>query len=444
MKIDNLAGKVAALGAFALVCVGIFVYLFQSAGGNISPSHRYAFTANLQNSFQLVPQADVRQAGVKIGRVTAIDPADATGGVKVKIEIKDKYRPVYKDSRLLLRTKTLVGENYLDLTPGDPKAGEIPDGAELPLKNSEEAVQLDDILSTLDKPTRAAVRANLRTLGDGFGAEQGKNLNALLGAARPTVDDGTELMTILDKQHGKVASLIDNTGKVMQAFADRTADVRGLAASAKKTSEAVAARDQAVRETIGELPATLRQAQSTSSRLAAFSQSATPVVRNLRQAAVDLTPVVQDLRPTAAATRSLVDVLPGALTRLDPVLTHLKQFTAAATPLMPSLDALLRQANPALTYLKPYSREFGSFFANVGTMNGIRDTVGQIGRVQAEVSENSVTLLQPDARKALSALLDAGIVKAVHSSGQNSYPKPGGIADPQPFTGTYPQVQAGR
>lgn len=441
MKIDNMAGKIAGLAAFGLVCVLIFLYLFKSAGGNISPSHRYSFTAKLQNSFQLVPQADVRSAGVKIGRVTAID-ADGNSGVKVKIEIQDKYRPVYKDTRLLLRTKTLVGENYLDVTPGTPAAGEIPDEAVLPLENSEDAVQLDDILSSLDKPTRTAVQANLRSLGDGFGAREGKDLNRLLGAARPTVTDGTDLMTILKRQRTKVASLLGDTGQVMQAFADRTADVRGLAAAAKKTSIAVAERDEAVRATIAELPETLSQAQRSSSRLAAFSSSATPVVRNLRLASVDLTPVVQDLRPTAASARSLVNVLPSTLTRLDPLLTDLKQFTAAAKPLMPSLDALLRQTNPALAYLAPYNREFGSFFANNGTINGIRDSVGQIARVQVQASENSVTALSPDARKALGVLLDAGLVRLFKSSDVNSYPKPGTIGAPEPFRGTYPQVQA--
>ena len=54
MKIDNLPGKIAALAAFGLVCVAIFLYLFKSAGGNIIPGHRYSFTATLQNSFQLV------------------------------------------------------------------------------------------------------------------------------------------------------------------------------------------------------------------------------------------------------------------------------------------------------------------------------------------------------------------------------------------------------
>lgn len=444
MKVDNMAGKVAGLIAFSLVCIGIFLYLFKSAGGNLSPSHRYAFSVQLDNSFQLVPQADVRSAGVKIGRVTAIDEADRGKAVRVKIEIQDKYRPVYRDTRVLLRTKTLVGENYIDLTPGTPAAGEIPDGSELPAKNAEDAVQLDDILSTLDAPTRRSVQANLRSLGDGFGARQGKSLNAMLGAARPTVADGSDLMQILDRQQGRVAALIDNTGRVMQAFADRTADVRGLAASAKKTSEAVAARDQALRETIGALPSTLTQAQQTSRRLASFSQTATPVVRDLRLAATDLTPVVRDLRPTAADTRSLVNELPATLTRLDPLLGRLKRLTATAKPLMPALDALLRQANPALTYLKPYDKEFGSFFANVGTVNGVRDSVGQIARVQVQVSENTLTLLQPDARKALGVLLDAGIVKQFRSIGLNSYPKPGTIGDPKAFDGTYPQIQAGR
>jgi phospholipid/cholesterol/gamma-HCH transport system substrate-binding protein len=441
MKIDHLPAKLAGLGAFALVCAGIFVYLYSAAGGNVTVAHRYSFSASLQNAFQLVPQADVREAGVKVGRVTSIDRAKAGDGVDVTIEIQKKYRPVYLDSRLELRTKTLVGENYLDLLPGTPAAGEIPDKGKLPLKNSVEAVQLDEILSALDARTRNAVKVNLRSVGDGVGARQGADLNRLFGALRPTVRDGRDLMSILDRQHRKVAALIDNTGRVMQAFADRTADVRGLAASAKKTAQAVAARDEAVKSTIAELPSTLTQARNTSARLASFSQTATPVVRDLRLASVDLTPVVRDLRPTAAAARAVVDELPGMIARLNPVLVHLKRFTQAGRPLMPALDTVLRQVNPALAYLAPFDREFGSFFANVGTVNGVRDSVGQIGRVHAQFSENSLGFLRPDARRALDALLKAGLVQAVHSSGQNSYPKPGAVGDPQPFTGEYPQVK---
>lgn len=442
MKIDNMTGKLAGLGAFVLVCIAIFVYLFNAAGGNIVPGHRYSFTAPLPNSFQLVPQADVREAGVKIGRVTAIDPAAGSAGVKVKIEIKKQYLPIYKDTRLLLRTKTLVGENYVDLQPGTPAAGALPDKGSLTRKNSADAVQLDEILSAMDKPTRASVQANLRSIGEGVGAKQGKDLNALFGDLRPMLRDGKALTAVLDQQHGKVASLIQNTGQVMQAFADRTADVRGLAASAKQTAQAVASRDAALRSTIQQLPATLTQARSTSTRLASFSNGATPVLHDLRLAAVDLTPVVQDLRPTASSARKLVDQLPAMLTRLDPVLTNLKKLAGAARPLMPSLDALLRQANPALAYLAPYSREFGAFFANVGTGNSIRDAVGQIGRVQVQASEESFTGLSPDAQKALNVLLKAGIVSKFRSIGNNPYPQPGTNGDPRQFDGKYPRVTA--
>lgn len=439
MRVQHIGLKIAALAVFAAVCSAIFVYLYTSAGGRLPLSNPYRVGAAVPNAFQLVPNADVRQAGVKIGRVVSIDGnADAA---QVKLELDRDQAPIYRDTRLMVRTKTLVGENYLDLRPGTPRAGAVPEGGTLPLRNAQDAVQLDQILSALDGRTRASVRRNLRELGVGVGGA-GPELNRLFGAARPTVADGGRLMAILRAQRVQVARLVDDTGAVMQAFGDRTADVRSLARSAKATAVAVAGRDQRLRETIDELPATLRRARSASARLGRFSVRAAPVVRDLRLAARDLGPVVRDLEPTARDARQVLVALQPLLLRMDPLLGRLRTFTTAARPLVPSLDALLRQLSPALAYLAPYRREFGAFFANVGSANDTRDAVGQIARVHPQVSEASGSTLQPEAKKALDAILKAGLATRAHVIGTNPYPKPGGVAEPKPFDGSYPRVQA--
>lgn len=442
MRIEHLWAKVGTLVAFAAVCIGIFVYLFSAAGGNLRINAPYSFKATVPDAFQLVPQADVRRTGVKIGRVTDIKSSGKVATVTIEIKDRDQA-PIYKDARLLVRTKTLVGENYIDLDPGTPAAGEVPKGAILPVRNAEEAVQLDQILSSFDEETRKSIRRNIQEIGTGVGSEQGKDLNRLFGAVRPTVDSGTKLLRIVDGQRAQVGQLINDTGTVLDALGRRDSDVRSLARSAKTTAVEVAARDQELRATLAELPSTLTQAQTSTAKLGSFSRRATPVLRDLRFATADLVPVVQDLGPTAASGRRLVSVLPSALKQLNPVLGDLKTFTAAARPAVPELDRFLRQLTPALQFLAPYSGEFGSFFANTGSMNGIRDAVGQIGRVHAQFGVESIGSLQPEAKKALDLLLESGLAQQSHSVGQNSYPVPGGIAKPERFAGSYRRV-AGR
>lgn len=439
MRVAHLRAKLFAVGVFAVVCVGIFVYLFGAAGGKLRLGSPYEVTVRVPNAFQLVPNADVRAAGVKIGTVNAIESDGPEA--RVEIELKDEHAPIHRDARVLVRTKTLVGENYLDLEPGTAAAGRIPDRGTLPLRNSEDAVQLDQILSAMDGPTRASVRANLQNLGGGLRG-RGGDLNRLFAAARPTVATGGRALALLDDQRAEVGRIIDNTGAVMTAIGDRREDVRTLATSAKRTAEVVATRDARLRELFEQLPATLEQARSSTARLGSFSARATPVTRDLRAAARDLGPVMRDLGPAAAGGRLLLRDVPPLLRVADPLLARLSPFTTAATPAVRGLDDVLRQVNPALRHLKPYSRDMGAFFPNLGSAVGTRDAVGNVARVQLQFGESSFSGLGATARRALDALIEAGGLTEVHQIRSDAYPEPGTIGAPAAPAGEYPRLAA--
>jgi phospholipid/cholesterol/gamma-HCH transport system substrate-binding protein len=438
MRVSHLGAKVAALGVFTVACVGIFVYLFGAAGGKLRLSTPYQVTVQVPNAFQLVPNADVRAAGVKIGTVNAIESDGPVA--RVKLELQDRYAPLYRDARVLVRTKTLVGENYLDIEPGTPRSGRLPDKATLPARNGEDAVQLDQILSAMDARTRATVRANLQNLGGGLRG-RGSELNRIFAAARPTVATGGRAIALLDGQREQVARIVQNTGRVMAAIGDRKADVRVLATSARRTAEAVAARDERLKAFLEELPGTLTQARASTTRLGAFAGRATPVAADLRAAARDLGPVVRDLGPAATGTRRLLTELPPLLRTADPLLQRLGTFSRSGTPTVAALDAFLREVNPAISFLKPYAPEFGSFFANTGSALTSRDAVGNVGRVHAQIGESSLDNLGEGARQALDALLKAGALDTYHQVRNNSYPEPGTVGSPGPQKGAYPRLQ---
>ena len=74
----------------------------------------------------LAEEADVRMAGVNVGKVKTKE-LDA-GGARtiVEIQIDEPYAPIPKDTRAILRQKTLLGETYLELTPGNSRRGHAP------------------------------------------------------------------------------------------------------------------------------------------------------------------------------------------------------------------------------------------------------------------------------------------------------------------------------
>ncbi|HYF27351.1 MAG TPA: MlaD family protein [Baekduia sp.] len=438
MRIEHRRWKISGLLLFTAVCVAIFIYLYQAAGGVLRLSTPYQAKVQVPTAFQLVENGDVRRDGVKIGVVRDITNVGDTGLVTVEIS-SDKHAPLYKDATVQVRTKTLVGENYLDVDPGTPQAGELPDGGTLPLARAADAVQLDEILDSLDRDTRRQVQRNLDVLGPGF-QDRGKALNRLWAAVRPTARDGGTAMRILASQRRQLAALVHDTGQTLQAFGDRKQQVRTLAVQARRTAQAAASRDDAFRAAFRELGPTLTQAQSSVDRLGSFASRSTPTVGKLAGVAADLRPVMRDLRPAVAETRQLFDELPGALKQTDPLLQALRPFAGKLEPAIGALDAFLRQAGPTVQYLSPYDKDIGSFFANVGSALGARDATGGKGRVHAVFAASSLTHFTPAMRKALNAFMELGAASIYNGELDNAYPRPGEAGDPKPFKGTYDRV----
>lgn len=438
MQIQHRYAKILGLLLFTAVCLATFVYLFQAAGGRLRLSRPYHAQVVVPTAFQLVYNADVRSAGVKIGVVSKIDSRGSAG--LVEFELDKDHDDIYKDASVLVRTKTLVGENYLELNPGTPRAGKLPEGATIPIAQARDAVQLDQILDTLDASTKREVRRNLDGLADGLEG-RGEDLNRTLGAIRPMVASGDRLTETLRSQSAAVGRVIDNAGATMQAFADRTQQVRTLATQAKTTAEAVVDRDEEFGRALQEIAPTLRQARSSTTRLASFARNATPVMRDLRVASKDLTPVMNDLGPAARRTNRLFTQLPGVLNRVDPMLEQLDPFSRSLDPAVASTDRMLRQLNPALGFLEPYHRDFGAFFANVGSAVDTVDATGHMARVNPVLSASSYTGLRPEVRAALDALMDTGGVSPLLKESVNSFPQPNTVGSPG-TTQNFQRVQA--
>lgn len=428
--IANRKGKIAGLLAFTTICLLIFGVLFVKAGGNLPGGGKeYEAKVLVPTAFQLVPNGDVRRAGVTIGKVKKIDSRGSAG--LVTIALKKGQGPVYRDATVLVRTKTLVGENYLDLDPGTPRAGKLPDGAALPLTQAGEAVQLDQILSGLDAKTRASVRKNLNALGPGLD-RRGADLNRLIGVASPTLDRVDQLTTLLDSQKDQLARVVDNTGDVMQAFTDRTDAVRRLATQAKSTADAAASRDQQLSAVLATLPGTLRQVRSTTTHLGRVSRSSTPVVADLRVATRELPPVTRRLASAAKAGQRLFDVLPSFSKAADPMLASLQSFATDTKPVVPDLDQVLRTLRPGLAYVGPYARDIGSGAGLLGDAVNSEDQVGKVARVHAEVDENTVNGLPLQLQKIIADLTNLGSVHNLHRADYGSYPAAGTRKSPEP------------
>src|SRR5207248_1982565 len=115
--------KIATLIAFTVICLLVFLYLFQATGGRLGFSSGYKVSALMPTTFNLVPQSDVRAAGVKVGTVDSVTPHGQDALVTFTIDTHTRsFPPIYRNATTQVRIKTLVGESYLSLDPGTPDA----------------------------------------------------------------------------------------------------------------------------------------------------------------------------------------------------------------------------------------------------------------------------------------------------------------------------------
>ena len=122
--VHHLKAKALAVLAFGVVVTIIFLFFFVGADGKL-PFRPEPYTARviLPNAFQLVTNSDVRLSGLQIGSVSSI--TNRGSNALVEFEVEDEHAPLYRDATVQLRTKSLLGENYLDIERGDPRSGAL-------------------------------------------------------------------------------------------------------------------------------------------------------------------------------------------------------------------------------------------------------------------------------------------------------------------------------
>jgi virulence factor Mce-like protein len=356
--------RIAAMALFALSCFGLVLFLWLAFGGPVPLKPKgYRVTASFAEASQLATEADVRISGVPVGKVKVIEADTKTGRANVTFELEPEYAPLPEDARALLRQKTLLGETYVELTPGSARAAKLPEGGRLAEGRVSATVELDEILRTFDPETREAFQSWMASQAAAIEGH-GRDINDALGNLGPFADDAAELVDILNRQEPAVRRLISDTGVVFEALTERDGQLRDLIENANRVFATTAQRDRELQEAFIALPAFQRESRQTVARLEEFAQATDPLVTQLRPAARELSPTLIDLGALAPdleaffrESGALIDASETGLPAAEQVLEDLR-------PLLGQLDPTLRQLNPILDFLGLYKSELTSFFAN--------------------------------------------------------------------------------
>ncbi|HYF24285.1 MAG TPA: MlaD family protein [Baekduia sp.] len=415
----HLATAVAGVLGAAAVLFG-----FLQLGGALFRGDVTTVRALVPTTSALAGGSKVTMAGAQVGRVRAVRRQGT--GTLVEMEIgDDRVLPVPADSRVTLRQRTPVGENYVEITPGTSRRALAEDDV-LPVGQADEYVDVDQVLSVLQGRARDDARVLLQATGgalDGRGAQ----LRTVLGEASQVVQEGGSLFGVLSEDRAQVARLVDRLGRVSAAVGDRSEAVRVTARRGLAALRAVGRRDRQLAATLRELPSTLRQVRGTSGLLRDTASTATPVVGGLAGAVDGLRGPVADLRPAAQQARNAVRELGGAAPVLRTVVQRLERLSGPLSEALPQLHGTICQLAPMVRYTAPYTDDAIATVIGLGSASNSYDAVGHLIRLTPIMGENSMAGAPDEVTKAAHTLLRAGLLGKATPLTWHPFPEPGRI-----------------
>lgn len=401
---------------FALLCIVLTFAVWQKFGGTTPLKAKgYRATLTLPQASNLFAGADVRVAGVNIGKVKRVTRAG--NRAKVEIDVKPDFVPLRQGAAAKLRTKTLLGEAYLAIDPGLPSAQPIKDGGALTVAGAAPQQRLDDVLETFGPATRGDLRDVFAGVATAFRGRS-SDVSDTLGDAPELTANLQTVLTTLDRQRPQLQQLIAGGADVLQAAGDRDADLRSAIVSGSQALDATGRRDRALAATVRALPPFARRLTAAANDLDAAATDLTPAVAALRPAARLLPSTLAEVNRAAPTFRTLLRTLTPTLQAGVRGLPALRRLVDSAAPALDQAYPAARQLIPLLQLFAASRRSVVGTFANVSQIqNG---TIIGPGGKRIHYGNGLPTIWNE---------IVGGWIKRLPTNRQNPYPKPDSALD---------------
>jgi phospholipid/cholesterol/gamma-HCH transport system substrate-binding protein len=287
----------------------------------------YELHAVFQNAVNIRKDSPVRIAGVNVGKVESVKSVCQNGATndcesnysEVTFTVDDNGLPIHSDALVEIRPRIfLEGNFFLDVHPGSPSAPDLSSGQVIPITQTSTAVQLDQILTSLQAPDRA----NLQKLLEGYGNALTHKPTAADDATQDPDVQGLTAAQAINKSFEFGPTAARDSAIVNQALqGTEPHDLSGLIAGQARAFGALVNHESQLQDLItnfntftGALASESTNLQRSIALLGPTLSRAEPALRHtnqtfpfLRTFARDLTPGVKELPATIAASQPWIE-----------------------------------------------------------------------------------------------------------------------------------------
>jgi len=352
----SVAANPVLIGTVTILVAIVAVFLAYSANTGLPFVPTTEVKVKVANAAELVKGNEIREGGFRVGVVERIQPVmengQAAAELTLKLDKKAGGMPV--DSTIQVRPRSVLGLKYVQITRGLSHR-DLQDGDTIPMAHTSVPVELDEVFSTFDRPTRNASRENLVTFGGGL-AGRGQDLNKTITQLPELFRRLTNVTGNLSDPRTGLVKFFQESAKLARLVVPVAGTQARLFTSMAITFDAFSRDTRALEDTISKSPGTLdvatdslRAQRPFLADFATFSRALLPASIELRKALPVASLAIE------AGTRVLPRTIP--LNReLNDTLAALRDFSVApgTNQALRGLTATTQTLNPQLRFLGPY------------------------------------------------------------------------------------------
>lgn len=298
--------------------------------------------------------AQATVAGVPEGQVTDVRYENGLAVATLRLD-GDADGLVHEGATAQIVSRSALQDLLVDVQPGPADAPALGDGDVIPPARTSSTVGPDRLVGVLDADTRAQVQVLVGQLAAGLRGRS-PQLRTDLSDLATLVDSTGRVTGALADRRELLGRLTRDLDTIFGTLGDRDQQLTGVVDAGRRTLSVTAARDQELASAMRQLPATLTGAGRALNSVDALSKPLEPALTELRPFARRMPGALQRLRRflpsgsrllddfdtlTAQGNDPIKDVA-GSLRELGPAATGLRSPTEK---LLPSLQAIDRNKN---------------------------------------------------------------------------------------------------
>jgi virulence factor Mce-like protein len=356
----SIGASPVLIGAATVLVALVAVFIAYNANAGLPFVPTYDLKAELPSGGKLVKGNEVRVGGFRVGVVKDIKPKVTTvNGERRSVAVAElnldkKIEPLAKDTKFRVRPRSALGLKYIELEPGTGKAT-WQSGDTVPVKQSSEPLEFEDLFSTFDRETRP----NIQRATDGFGnafAGRGRAINSSIEALNPFFKALTPVMRNLSDPRTELDQFFLQMGRASEQVAPVARTQALLFTDMADTFAAISANPRALQDTIEKGAPTMDVSIDSFRVQRPFMVDFTDLSARLRPAAQELPrslPAINSAfkvgTPVLPRTVELNDNLEKAFNEANDLFKNPSTLLA-----LKDLTTAVTVTRPALEYIAPY------------------------------------------------------------------------------------------